>query len=101
MNSTENPHSYADSSVSSVCRESPVFRISKLLLNKFITGSRERHAIRLHTLGHFDPYTLTARALGYRLSCNTSYQAVSLEPLLVFLSGGQKGRNHYAHPLSI
>jgi hypothetical protein len=40
MNSTEKPHQNADSSVSSVSCRSPVFRITKPLLSKFITASR-------------------------------------------------------------
>src|ERR671921_755295 len=40
MNSAEKPHWDADSSVSSVLRRSPVFRISKQFLSKFITRSR-------------------------------------------------------------
>jgi DNA mismatch repair ATPase MutL len=40
MNSAEKPHWDADSSVSSVLRRSPVFRISKPFLSKFITPSR-------------------------------------------------------------
>ncbi len=41
MNSAEKPHRNADYSVSSVLRRSPVFRISKPFLNKFITPSRD------------------------------------------------------------
>ena len=40
MNSAEDPHWDADSSVSSVLRRSSVFRISKPFLNKFITPSK-------------------------------------------------------------
>ena len=40
MNSADKPHWDADSSVSSVLRRSPVFRISKSFLSKFITPSR-------------------------------------------------------------
>jgi EamA domain-containing membrane protein RarD len=40
MNSAEKPHWDADSSVRSVLRRSPVFRISKPFLSKFITPSR-------------------------------------------------------------
>ena len=40
MNSVEKPHWDADSSVSSVLRRFPVFRISKPFLSKFITRSR-------------------------------------------------------------
>jgi hypothetical protein len=39
MNSDEKPHWNADSSVNSVVRWSPVFRISKPFLSKFITSS--------------------------------------------------------------
>src|SRR5829696_1160215 len=39
MNSAEKPHWDADSSVRSVLRRSPVFRISKPFLSKFITPS--------------------------------------------------------------
>src|SRR5215217_6590364 len=41
MNSADKPHWDADSSVSSVLRRSPVFRISKSFLSKFITPSRK------------------------------------------------------------
>jgi hypothetical protein len=41
MNLAEKPHWDADSSVSSVLRRSPVFRISKRFLSKFITSSSE------------------------------------------------------------
>src|SRR5215211_3058855 len=41
MNSAGKPHRNANISVSSVLRRSPVFRISKLFLSKFITASRE------------------------------------------------------------
>ena len=41
MNSAEKPHRNANLSVSSVLRRSPVFRISKLFLSKFITAPRE------------------------------------------------------------
>jgi hypothetical protein len=41
MNSVEKPHWDADSSVSSVLRWSPVFRIGKLFLSEFITPSRD------------------------------------------------------------
>jgi hypothetical protein len=40
MNSAEKPHRNANISVSSVLRRSPVFRISKPFLSKFITASR-------------------------------------------------------------
>ncbi len=40
MNSTEKPHQNADSSVNSVLHRLSVFRISKPLLSKFITASR-------------------------------------------------------------
>jgi len=40
MNSAEKPHRNANFSVSSVLRRSPVFRISKLFLSKFIIASR-------------------------------------------------------------
>jgi phage shock protein C len=40
MNSAEKPHWDADSSVISVLHRSPVFRISKPFLSKFITRSR-------------------------------------------------------------
>jgi ribonuclease D len=40
MNSAEKPHRNANFSVSSVLRRSPVFRISKLFLSKFIVASR-------------------------------------------------------------
>jgi DNA-binding NarL/FixJ family response regulator len=40
MNSAGKPHRNANISVSSVLRRSPVFRISKLFLSKFITASR-------------------------------------------------------------
>jgi hypothetical protein len=39
MNSVEKPHRDADSSVNTVLRRSPVFRISKPFLSKFITPS--------------------------------------------------------------
>src|SRR5215212_1247862 len=42
MNSAEKPHRNANVSVSSVLRRSPVFRISKPFLSKFITASRAR-----------------------------------------------------------
>jgi hypothetical protein len=42
MNSAEKPHRDANFSVSSVLRQSPVFRISKLFLSKFITASKHR-----------------------------------------------------------
>src|SRR5215217_1045892 len=42
MNSADKPHWDADSSVSSVLRRSPVFRISKSFLSKFITPSKAR-----------------------------------------------------------
>jgi CRISPR/Cas system-associated endonuclease Cas1 len=42
MNSAGKPHRNANISVSSVLRRSPVFRISKLFLSKFITRSRLR-----------------------------------------------------------
>ncbi len=42
MNLAEKPHQDADFSVSSVPCRSPVFRISKPLLSKFITASRLR-----------------------------------------------------------
>jgi hypothetical protein len=41
MNSAEKPHINANVSVSSVHRRSPVFRISKTFLSKFITVSRD------------------------------------------------------------
>jgi hypothetical protein len=40
MNSVENPHANASVSASSVLSRSPVFRISKPFLSKFITASR-------------------------------------------------------------
>jgi hypothetical protein len=40
MNSAGKPHPDADSTVSSVHRRSPVFRIRKPFLSKFITASR-------------------------------------------------------------
>ena len=40
MNSAGKPHRNANVSVSSVLRRSPVFRISKPFLSKFITASR-------------------------------------------------------------
>ncbi len=40
MNSAEKPHQDADSAVSSVHRRSPVFRIRKPFLSKFITRSK-------------------------------------------------------------
>src|SRR5215217_2054907 len=43
MNSADKPHWDADSSVSSVLRRSPVFRISKSFLSKFITPSRHNY----------------------------------------------------------
>src|SRR4051794_39598343 len=42
MNSAEKPQWDADSLVSRVLRRSPVFRISKPFLSKFITPSRRR-----------------------------------------------------------
>src|SRR5215213_11311777 len=42
MNSAGKPHRNANVSVSSVLRRSPVFRISKPFLSKFITASRAR-----------------------------------------------------------
>src|SRR5215210_8741845 len=44
MNSAEKPHWDADFPVSSVLRRSPVFRISKPFLSKFITASRAGQA---------------------------------------------------------
>jgi hypothetical protein len=40
MNSAGKPHRKANISVSSVLRQSPVFRISKLFLSKLITATR-------------------------------------------------------------
>jgi hypothetical protein len=40
MNSAEKPHRNANVSVSSVLSRSPVFRISKPFLSKFITASK-------------------------------------------------------------
>ena len=56
MNSAEKPHWDADSSVSSVLRRSPVFRISKPFLSKFITPSRvERLFLPLPTTSPLSP----------------------------------------------
>ncbi len=41
MNLAEKPHQNADSSINSVPCRSPVFRISKPILSKFITASSE------------------------------------------------------------
>src|SRR5215204_5873584 len=46
MNSADKPHWDADSSVSSVLRRSPVFRISKSFLSKFITPSSLMRRLR-------------------------------------------------------
>jgi hypothetical protein len=45
MNLAEKPHQDADSSVSSIHRQPPVFRIRKPFLSKFITRSRKRTAV--------------------------------------------------------
>src|SRR5215207_10873560 len=50
MNSAEKPHWDADSSVSLVLRRSPVFRISKPFLSKFITRSRARESFHKRVL---------------------------------------------------
>jgi hypothetical protein len=64
MNSAGKPHRNANVSVSSVLRRSPVFRISKPFLSKFITASRKfvaqgcgtgTKALAVHTPGHFSP----------------------------------------------
>jgi len=48
MNSADKPHWDADSSVSSVLRRSPVFRISKSFLSKFITPSKAIERVEAH-----------------------------------------------------
>ena len=50
MNSAGKPHRNANISVSSVLRRSPVFRISKLFLSKFITASRLSPEMRLNPI---------------------------------------------------
>jgi hypothetical protein len=47
MNLAEKPHQDADSAVSSVHRRSPVFRIRKPFLSKFITPSRSFQTVSL------------------------------------------------------
>src|SRR5829696_650093 len=72
MNSADKPHWDADSSVSSVLRRSPVFRISKSFLSKFITpsslhvglgpvGDGEVRRLRLRTFWRLLGYPLLPR----------------------------------------
>ena len=52
MNLAEKPHQNADCSVNSVPCQSPVFRISKRLLSKFITASNPRTGNFHHKFFH-------------------------------------------------